>query len=407
MTTPSQRIGFPGSQGATLAGRLDLPAGPPLAFALFAHCFTCSKDGFAAGRLSAELNAHGIAVLRFDFTGLGASEGDFANTNFSSNLEDLRLAADWLRQTHRAPQLLVGHSLGGAAVIAVARDIPEVRAVVTIGAPADVTHIVGLIGEQLPVITAQGSATVEIGGRKFTIRRSLIDDLALHSVETRVAEMDSALLVLHSPVDNTVGVDNAARLYAAARHPKSFVSLDGADHLLTRRQDAVFAARMIATWAERHLVNENPPAPAPLPTAQVVVAETRQGTFLNHVVTGGHHFLADEPVSVGGFDAGPSPYDLLGAALGACTSMTLRMYANRKKIPLERVTVEVRHSKKHSEDCEGVVEGSGKQIDNFHRAIHIEGILSEAQQLSLLAIADKCPVHRTLESRAVITTELT
>ena len=406
MMSPSQRVNFPGSQGATLAGRLDLPAGPPLAFALFAHCFTCSKDGSAAGWLSAELNAHGIAVLRFDFTGLGSSEGDFANTNFSSNLEDLRLAADWLRQTHRAPQLLVGHSLGGAAVVAVAREIPEVRAVVTIGAPAEVNHIFGLIGEHLSEITSQGSATVEIGGRKFNIRRSLIDDLELHSVEARVAEMGSALLVLHSPVDNTVGIEHAARLYTAARHPKSFVSLDGADHLLTRRQDAVFAARMIATWAERYLVNENPGSPAPLATAQVVVAETRQGTFLNHVVAGGHHFLADEPVSVGGYDAGPSPYDLLGAALGACSSMTLRMYAERKKIPLDRVTVEVTHSKKHSDDCETCVEGTGKQIDNFHRKIHLEGILSIEQQESLLAIADKCPVHRTLRSSAVITTEL-
>lgn len=406
MTSPSQRVSFPGSQGATLAGRLDLPAGPPLAFALFAHCFTCSKDGFTAGRLSAELNAHGIAVLRFDFTGLGSSEGDFANTNFSSNLEDLRLAADWLRQTHRAPQLLVGHSLGGAAVVAVARDIPEVRAVVTIGAPADVKHVIELIGEHLPEIAAHGSATVEIEGRRFNVRRSLIDDLELHSVEARIAEIDSALLVLHSPIDNTVGIEHASRLYTAARHPKSFVSLDGADHLLARRQDAVFAARMIATWAGRYLVNENPEAPAPLPTAQVVVAETGQGMFLNHVVTGGHHFLADEPVSAGGYDAGPSPYDLLGAALGACSSMTLRMYADRKKFPLDRVTVEVTHSKKHSDDCEACIEGTGKQIDNFQRTIHLEGILTEDQQLALLAIADKCPVHRTLESRAVITTNL-
>jgi len=406
MTSPSQRVSFPGSQGGTLAGRLDLPAGPPRAFALFAHCFTCSKDLFTAGRLAAELNAHGIAVLRFDFTGLGDSDGDFASTNFSSNVEDLRLAADWLRQFHRAPQLLVGHSLGGAAVVVVARDIPEVRAVVTIGAPADVTHVVRLMGAQLPVISEEGYATVAIAGRSFTIRRSFIDDLELHSVEKRIAEIGSALLVLHSPVDNTVGIEHAARLYAAARHPKSFVSLDGADHLLTRRQDAVFAARMIATWAERHLVDENPGAPAPQPSAQVVVAETRQGTFLNHVVAGGHHFLADEPVSVGGYDAGPSPYDLLGAALGACSSMTLRMYADRKKMPLDRVTVEISHSKKHAEDCDGCVEGKGTQIDHFHRTVHLEGILDEDQQRALLAIADKCPVHRTLESRAVITTEL-
>jgi len=406
MTRRAERVTFSGSHGAALAGRLDLPAGPTQAFALFAHCFTCSKDIIAASRMAAELNGHGIGVLRFDFTGLGSSDGDFANTDFSSNLDDLRLAAAWLREHHAAPQLLVGHSLGGAAVIAVAADIPEVRAVATIGAPADVEHISRLFAPQLPAIEQEGRATVDIAGRCFTIRREMLDDLAAHSIESRASELRAALLVAHSPIDNTVGIDNAARLYAAARHPKSFIALDGADHLLTRPSDAVFAARMIAIWSERFLVDEHPAAVAPRSSAPVVVAETGQGTFLNHVVVGEHRFLADEPIDVGGFDAGPSPYDLLGAALGACTSMTLRLYADRKHLALDRVTVEVEHAKTHAQDCESCVEGAGPLIDHFERRIVVEGDLDDAQRTALLRIADKCPVHRTLEGSSRISTTL-
>lgn len=410
MTRRALRIEFDGSHGAPLAGRLDLPAGPLRAMALFAHCFTCSKDVVAAGRIAAELNAHGIGVLRFDFTGLGSSGGDFANTDFSSNLEDLRLAVGWLRQHHVAPQLLVGHSLGGAAVIAIAADLPEVRAVATIGAPADVAHITRLFAAHLPDIETEGAATVEIAGRRFTIRREMLEDLERHSIEARAATIGKALLVTHSPIDNAVGVENAARLYAAARHPKSFLSLDGADHLLTEPDDAVYAARMIAVWSERFLIDDNPPAPAPTGAAPVIVAETGQGTFLNHVVVGDHRFVADEPVSVGGFDAGPSPYDLIGAALGACTSMTLRLYADRKRLPLDRVTVEVTHSKTHAEDCASCVEGNPAQkealIDLFERRIFLEGELTDDDRTGLLRIADRCPVHRTLEANATITTVL-
>jgi uncharacterized OsmC-like protein/alpha/beta superfamily hydrolase len=406
MTRPPHRVTFPGSLGATLAGRLDLPAGPPRAFALFAHCFTCSKDVVAAGRIAAELNGSGIAVLRFDFTGLGSSQGDFANTDFSSNLEDLWLAADWLREHHSAPQLLIGHSLGGAAVLAVAADIPEVRAVATIGAPADVEHITRLFGDQVSTIEQEGTARVDIAGRCFTIRREMLDDLSTHSIEERAAALRAALLVLHSPIDNIVGIDNAAQIFGAARHPKSFLSLDGADHLLTAPRDAVYAGRMIASWAERFLVDEHPAAPLPAAAAQVVVAETGQGTFLNHVVVGSHHFLADEPIDVGGFDAGPSPYDLVASGLGACTSMTLRLYADRKHLDLQRVTVEVQHAKTHASDCDDCVEGKGPLIDHFERRIVVEGDLDDEQRASLLRIADKCPVHRTLEGVASISTEL-
>ncbi|HQZ34027.1 MAG TPA: alpha/beta fold hydrolase [Ilumatobacteraceae bacterium] len=406
MTRTPQRVTFTGSRATPLAGRLDLPAGPPRAFALFAHCFTCSKDILAAGRIAAELNGQGIGVLRFDFTGLGSSDGDFANTDFSSNLDDLRLAAAWLRENHAAPQLLIGHSLGGAAMIAVAADLPEVRAVATIGAPADVAHITQLFSPQLPEIEEQGRAMVDIAGRCFTIRREMLDDLATHSIMERAGTLRAALLVVHAPTDNVVGIDNAAQIFTAARHPKSFLALDGADHLLTRTADAIYAARMIACWSQPYIIDEHPAAPSPQASAPVVVAETGQGTFLNHVVVGDHHFLADEPVDVGGFDAGPSPYDLLGAALGACTSMTLRLYADRKGFPLDRVTVEVSHAKSHAQDCEACVEGAGPLVDRFERRILVAGTLDDDQRAALLRIADKCPVHRTLERTSQISTTI-
>ncbi len=405
MTRPSKRVTFEGHGGCTLAARLDLPAAPPKAYAIFAHCFTCSKDLFAAGRIAAELNGQGIAVLRFDFTGLGSSEGDFGNTNFSSNVEDLVRAAAWLRDEHAAPQLLVGHSLGGAAVLAAVREIPEVVAVATIGAPADTEHLAELFVDDLGAIERDGEATVQLAGRTFTIRRQLLDDLARHEIVACAAGLDAALLVLHSPVDNTVGIEHAARIYQAARHPKSFVSLDGADHLLSRHVDAEFAARMIGAWAERYLVEQQPAHPAPPATDAVVVAETGQGQFLNHVVARGHQFLADEPESIGGFDAGPSPYDLLSAALGACTSMTMRMYAERKGLPLARAIVEVRHGKVHMEATEGATAGKATQIDRFERIIRLEGpALTAADRERLLSIADRCPVHRTLSQSSTIVT---
>jgi uncharacterized OsmC-like protein/alpha/beta superfamily hydrolase len=404
--TRIERISFRGSHGAALAGRLDLPAGPPRAFALFAHCFTCSKDVKAASRISAVLTDLGYGLLRFDFTGLGGSEGEFANTNFSSNVDDLVAAARWLRSNHTGPQLLVGHSLGGAAVIVAAADIPEVAAVATIGAPSDAGHIAGLFDGSLDEISDQGEACVELAGRRFTIRQQLIDDLRAGRVREAAAAFNGALMIMHSPIDNTVGVDHAAAIYAAARHPKSYVSLDGADHLLTRQADAEFAASMIGTWAARYLADQSGAVAAPAASAQVVVAETTQGRFLNHVVTGRHRFLADEPESIGGFDAGPGPYDLLAAALGACTSMTLRMYAERKGMPLDRVTVEISHDQVHVDDAEAAESPNPAKIDRFIRVLHLEGDLDDAQRASLLKIADRCPVHRTLEQSSRIITEL-
>ncbi len=407
-----QRVTFEGSQGAPLAARLDLPAGPPRAYAVFAHCFTCGKDLRSAGRLAAALTSAGFGVLRFDFTGLGASEGEFANTNFSSDAADLEAAIDWLRVEHGAPQLLVGHSLGGAAVLTVAGTVPEVRAVATIGAPSDTEHLTGLFSDAVDEIAAEGEACVSLGGRPFTIKQQFLDDLEAHRVTERVAEMKKPLLVLHSPTDNTVGVEHASRIFEAARHPKSFVALDGADHLLAAPEDAEFAAGVIAAFASRYIDDQSGEREAPKPGTGVVVAETTQGPFLNHVVVGRHHLLADEPESIGGFDAGLAPYDFLGAALGTCTSMTLRMYAERKKMPLDRVSVEVLHDKVHADDCVAcaeneLLEGRAGMIDHFERVITAEGPdLTDEDRRKLLIIADKCPVHRTLENASAISTRL-
>ncbi|MEM1335522.1 MAG: bifunctional alpha/beta hydrolase/OsmC family protein, partial [Actinomycetota bacterium] len=406
------RVTFPGHSGAELAARLDLPAGPPVAFALVAHCFTCGKDLRAMTRLASSLTDAGFGVLRFDFTGLGSSGGEFANTDFTSNAQDLYAAIDHLRAEHRAPQLLVGHSLGAAAVLSIAGDVPEVRAVATIGSPADTAHVTGLFDGHGDEIATDGAACVTVAGREFTITREFVDDLESQRLLELVGQMRQPLLVLHSPVDEIVGVDHARRLFDAARHPKSFVSLDGADHLLSDDRDAAFAASAIAAFAGRYVEDESGALDVPTASAPVVVAETTQGPFLNHVVVGSHRLLADEPTSIGGFDAGPAPYDFLGAALGACTSMTLRMYADRKKLPLDRVTVEVEHAKVHADDCAECAEnetlaGRTGMIDRFERRIVIEGDdLTEADREKLLAIADKCPVHRTLEHASAIATTL-
>ncbi len=412
MAARIERVTFPGSQGAELSARLDLPAGPPRAFALFAHCFTCSKDIAAASRIANALTDVGFGVLRFDFTGLGMSGGEFENTNFTSNTDDVVAAADWLRAEHQAPQLLVGHSLGGSAVLAVAAEIAEVRAVATIGAPASPDHVTEIFEASLDEIATEGVARVQLAGRAFTIRQQFVDDLRAHVVTDRVRTMKRALLVLHSPIDNTVSIDHASEIFQAARHPKSFVSLDGADHLLTTRADAEFAANMIGAFADRYIIDESGALAAPRASAPVVVSETTQGPFLNHVVVGRHRLLADEPESVGGFDAGPSPYDLLGAALGACTSMTLRMYADRKNVPLDRVTVAVNHGKIHADDCaecseNGLLSGRSGMIDRFERVVTVDGDdLTDTHRAKLLEIADKCPVHRTLESASSIVTRL-
>ena len=398
---PAERFDFPNADGQNLAALLDRPARPARAFALFAHCFTCGKDLHAARRIAEGLTALDIAVLRFDFTGLGASDGEFANTTFSSNVADLVAAADALRRRLRAPAILIGHSLGGAAVLAAAASVPEARAVVTIAAPADPAHVTGLFKDHLAEIGARGEVEVTLAGRPFRIRRSFLDDVAEQKLTERIANLGKALLIFHSPTDNLVGIENASRIFTAARHPKSFVSLAGAVHLLSRRSDAAYVANVIRAWAERYLdMPETTSEPAP---KVVTVRETGQGRFQQEVSVGAHRFLADEPVAVGGLDSGPNPYDLLLAGLGACTAMTLRLYAERKRLPLDRVTVELRHDKIHAADCEECETREG-MVDRIERAIVLSGALDDEQRQRLLEIADKCPVHRTLTSEISIKT---
>lgn len=401
---PTERITFPSASGVALAARLDTPETKHVATALFAHCFTCSKDIVAARRIAARLAMEGIAVLRFDFTGLGHSQGEFANTDFSSNVADLQAAADYLASRDMAPALLIGHSLGGAAILKVARRIESARAVATIAAPFEPSHVIGAFGAALERIEANGEAEVDLGGRPFTIRKSFLDDVKGEDLAQELAHLGRALLVLHAPRDAVVGIDNATRIFTAARHPKSFVTLDDADHLITDPGDAEYAAAVIASWAARYLELPEPTPPEGAPEGVTRVSEADPDGFLQDIQSGPrHHALADEPKAFGGTDRGMSPYGFLAAGLGACTSMTIRMYARRKGWPLAHVSVDVTHDKQHATDAEA--EAPAK-VDHFFRVIRLEGDLSAEQRQRLLDIADKCPVHRTLEQSSEIRTEL-
>jgi putative redox protein len=389
----AERFDFPGDEGQILSGRLELPDGPVAAYALIAHCFTCTKDSVAAARIARALAARGYGVLRFDFTGLGESGGAFADSSFSGNIADIVAAARAMAAVGRVVRLLIGHSLGGAAVLAAAAALPDVRAVSTIGAPADVQHVRHLLGDGLDALPAEGAAEVSIGGRPFRLRRRFLDDLAEQDQLSRIGALHRALLVLHSPQDAIVGIDNASAIFLAARHPKSFVSLDHADHLLTRRQDADYVAEVIAAWAGRYL-----DSPTPLrmdaQDGAVHVEETGEGALQVEVRAGGARFLADEPVEAGGLGSGPTPYDLLCAALGACTAMTLRLYAGRKRWPLGPLRIAVGHAR----------DAAHMPADLFTREIALAGPLDAQQRAQLLAIADRCPVHRTLSAGARIVT---
>ena len=402
---PTERFQFTGEGGHQLAASLDLPEREPLAYALFAHCFTCGKDVLAARRIAAALAAKGIAVLRFDFTGLGSSEGEFANSTFSSNVADLVRAADHLRETRKAPSLLIGHSLGGAAILAAAGQIPEAKAVVTIAAPSDPAHVTGLFRDRIEDIRKHGKVEVSLAGRPFHITREFLDDIAEHGLIAHVTNLHKALLIMHSPTDDTVGIDNATRIFVGAKHPKSFVSLAEADHLLSGRRDAAYVADVIAAWATRYIepaVSEPAADLGGAPRA-VVVRETRASKFQQTVSIGPHRMLADEPIAAGGEDSGPGPYDFVLAGLGACTSMTMRLYADRKSLPLERTTVTLKHNKIHAQDCAECETKEG-MLDQIDLVIGMEGNLDAEQRKRLLEIADKCPVHRTLTSDIRIVT---
>nr|WKN35860.1 bifunctional alpha/beta hydrolase/OsmC family protein [Tunicatimonas sp. TK19036] len=399
----SLAVTFLNAEGHQLAARLEMPANhKPHAFAIFAHCFTCSKNLTAVTHISRTLTQMGIAVLRFDFTGLGESQGDFSETNFSTNVQDLEAAAQFLKEEYQSPKLLIGHSLGGAAVMVASTRIKSTEAIVTIGAPATPAHVQHLIQSDISTIEAEGKADVLLDGRSFTIKKQLLDDLQEAEHTQLISKIRKPILILHSPNDRTVSIDNAAKIYQQVHHPKSFISLDDADHLLSEKADSLYVGNIIATWVERYIKPEDP---STLETDLQVVTRTGQ-TFTTEIMAIPHHFIADEPESVGGLNLGPSPYDLLAASLGACTGMTLRMYADHKKWPLEEIVVHVNHQKVYDEDCQQC-EDPSKKIDHMERVIEVKGDLDEKQRNRLLEIADKCPIHKSMQTPIKIKTTLT
>lgn len=400
----TQKVTFAGSSGEQLAAALELPEHTqPTGWALFAHCFTCSKDIFAARWITAGLAERGFGVLRFDFTGLGESEGDFASANFSSNIRDLILAADYLRREHAAPALLIGHSLGGAAVLAAAGEIPEIKAVATIGAPAEPAHVAHLFASSEAEIRERGEAEVQLAGRSFTIQKQFLDDIEGTRLSEKIAALNCALLIFHSVADKTVGIDNARRIYQAAKHPKSFLSLDRADHLVSDKRDAAYIASVLSAWAARYL--PGPAGEVQAETEDGVRVAFAGGRLAQRAQTGKHEMIIDEPSNLGGGNAGPDPYGYLLTALGGCTAMTLRLYAGRKQWPLNDARVTLHHRREHGKDCTEC-ENKDQRLEIIERQIELVGDLSQEQREKLLEIADKCPVHRTLEGQLNITTKL-
>ena len=399
----SNKIIFKNQDGEDLSARLALPIDQePTAFAVFAHCFTCNKNLTAIRNISHALTRHGFGVLRFDFTGLGESEGDFADTDFSSNIQDLVAAAKYLEQEYEAPKLLIGHSLGGAAVIYAAKELESVQAVATIGAPSSPAHLQHILKSSLEEIESSGVAVVEIGGRPFKIKKQFLDDISQHQMPETLKTLGKALLIMHSPQDRTVGIENAGEIYTAATHPKSFISLDGADHLLSNKEDSIYAGEMIASWASKYIQKTEKEELSPIRKVMVRIGTDK---YTTEVKVGKHNLLADEPASVGGKDLGPTPYDLLMAAVGTCTAITLRMYADRKQWPVESIDVHLDHMKIHTSDCEDCDNPSAR-IDHIEKSIEIKGDLDEKQKERMLMIADKCPVHRTIQGEVKISTEL-
>jgi len=403
---PFKKITFENKNGESLVARLDLPVdGAMRACALFAHCFTCSKNLKAVGHISNALTDRGIGVLRFDFTGLGESGGEFENTNFSSNVDDLIAAAEFLKSNYRAPDILIGHSLGGAAVLQAAAQLEHVAAVATIAAPFDPAHVKHLLEDSIEEIEQKGVASVNLAGRSFTIKKQFLDDLDSVRAEQTIRSLRRPLIVFHSPVDQTVSIENAAKIYEAAKHPKSFVSLDQADHLLTNEEDSQYVGVVLAAWAGKFIHKETPEKAPAESEDHRVVAYIGKDHYQTHINASGHSIVADEPLSVGGSNLGPTPYDLLNASLGACTAMTLRMYADHKKWPLDGVKVVLEHNKVHVSDC-AECETKDKKIDLIKRELVLEGPLDEQQKKRLLEIADRCPVHRTLHNEINVVTSL-
>jgi uncharacterized OsmC-like protein/alpha/beta superfamily hydrolase len=402
-----QKLYFKNPDGKRLAARLDLPLDEkPTAFAIFAHCFTCTKNLNAVVNIDRALSMNGIAILRFDFTGLGESEGDFSETNFSTNVADLIAASDFLKEAYEAPRLLIGHSLGGAAVIQAAEKIPSAEAVSTIAAPAQIHGLFPFIdGPRLEKLEKDGETAINISGRDFKIKKQFIEDLRQNRMEEAIRNLRRPLLIFHSPLDQVVSIDNAAKIFTAARHPKSFISLDKADHLLSNREDSLYVGSVLGAWVSKYLKISEKKYPQLDLSDNRVVARTGKTGFRTEIIANGHSLVADEPISVGGANSGPTPYDLLVSALGACTGMTLRMYADHKKLPLDAVIVRLRHQKIHAEDCQDCEDPKSK-IDFIEREIELQGDLDQPAKQKMLEIANRCPVHRTLESRSRIASKL-
>jgi putative redox protein len=399
----TERLKFQNQEGIELSARVDFPIDKsPIAYALFAHCFTCNKNLNAVKNISRSLTSKGFAVMLFDFTGLGSSDGKFENTSFTTNINDLIAASDFLAENYKAPEILIGHSLGGAAALFTAGKLENIKAVVTIGAPFDPQHVTHLLSGGVEEIKEQGKAEVNIGGRPFIISKQFIEDLESKNAETVAKDLRKPLLIMHSPIDTTVGIDNAAKMYSAAHHPKSFITLDGADHLLSKKEDSLYAGSLIASWVTKYI---DIPTKVELKGSSNIISKTGNENFTTEIKAGNHHLIADEPESVGGLDLGPSPYDLLASGLAACTSMTLQMYAKRKKWDLQEANVHIEHNKDYAKDCE-TCEESGSKIDHFYRKIELIGELNEDQKAKLLVIADKCPVHKTLHSEVKVVSEL-
>ncbi len=403
----THRVTFANTHGEALTGRLEMPLDrQPRAFAVFAHCFTCGKDLRGAVELTRALTLDGYGVLRFDFTGLGESDGEFEETTFSSTADDIVAACEFLSAEYGAPQLLIGHSLGGTAMLRAVSRVPSAKALVTIGAPADAEHVTHLFRDQLRTIESEGDAEVEIGGRPFVLRREFLDDARATNMDASLEAMRTPLLVMHAPLDNVVGLRNAEHIFKAAWHPKSFVALDGADHLLSEKADAEYAARTLSAWASRYITEAVEPTVDELVAREDVVARTGARGFRTEIRAGAHGLESDEPAAVGGDDAGPSPYDLLLAALGACTGMTLRMYADRKQWPLESAVVHLKHSRVHAVDG-SAADSTDARTDHIARDIELSGALDDEQRARLIEIAERCPVHRTLERGLTVTTRET
>ncbi|MCH7926996.1 MAG: OsmC family protein [Candidatus Dadabacteria bacterium] len=394
---------FKNRNNMELSARLDLPTGKPKTYALFAHCFSCSKNIKAAYHISHSLAHKGIAVLRFDFTGIGDSEGQFEDTNFSSNVDDIVDASNYLVDHYESPKILIGHSLGGTAVIKAAKSLKDLKAIVTIGSPFKPSHVEKIITNSGET-DKQMDYSIKLGNKTFKIKKQFLDDLKDSDINDDLSSLNKALLVMHSPFDNVVSIDSASDIFLKAKHPKSFISLDNADHLLSEQSDSIYVGKLISEWASKYIDINNEKEEI-LSKDKKVVVQTANNNLKTNIFVGRHHIVADEPKSVGGTDLGPNPYDYLLASLGSCTTMTLKMYANRKGWNLDSAKVILNHQKIYAKDCEECETEIGK-IDYIEREIELLGDLDKDQRNRLLEIADRCPVHRTLHSEIVVKTKL-